>query len=81
MIADLRRVVHLRLQVLSLSSNLLNAATIAALTNIWFLKMQKLYLSQVCQSGVLLRQLVCALEGVLLLVRDTLELLDLSGHG
>ena len=48
MIADLRRVVHLRLQVLSLSSNLLNGATIAALINIWFLKMQELYLSQVC---------------------------------
>ena len=81
MITDTRRVVHLKLKVLSLSGNLLNRAAIASMTHVWILELQELYLSQVCQSGNLLRQLVCALEGVVLLLRDTLEVLDLSGHG
>lgn len=50
------------------------------MTIIWILGLREHSLSQVCQSGDLLRQLVRALMRVVLLLRDTLELLDLSGH-
>lgn len=75
-----------QVEILSLNYNLLSHAAMEQLVYLWSIPLRELHLRAVCQTGDMLKHLVKALmsfEDVSLVpgVKETLEFLDMSGHG